>query len=144
MADIRALSCWDVLRETGAGEKTKGGKKKEGAQASQSYYLHLAVRNHAVMHYMCSLLCSVCKGSTNREERDEKCTFRSIRLPYTTVFLQTDGRVQAYFVCRWPSLTVLLLLPTAAKVRDLHLTFESIIHVFELISVKIVKKFDLV
>lgn len=90
MADIRASSR-RVWRAEG------GGGEKEGERASWSYYLHLTVRNHGVMHYMCSLLCSVCKGSTNRGERDEKCSFRSIRLPYTTVFSRTGGSVPAYF-----------------------------------------------
>lgn len=90
MADIRASSRW-VWR---VGEREEG---KKGERASWSYYLHLAVRNHGVMHYMCSPLCSECKGSTNRGERDEKCSFRSIRLPYTTVFSRTGGSVPAYF-----------------------------------------------
>lgn len=87
MADIRASSCrvW----------RMEGGE--EGERASGSYYLHLAVRNHGVMHYMCSPLCSVCKGGTNRGERDEKCSFRSIRLTYTAVFSRTGGSVPPHF-----------------------------------------------
>lgn len=88
MADIRVSGRWEG--------RMKGGRK-EGERASWSYYLHLAVRNHGVMHYMCSLLCSVCKRSTNRGERDEKCSFRSIRFPYTTVCSRTGRSVPAYF-----------------------------------------------
>lgn len=40
-----------------------GGREERAESRSWSYYLYLAVRNHGVMHYMCSLLCKEFKGA---------------------------------------------------------------------------------
>lgn len=79
MADMRASRC--------------GAGRAEGGTASRrwSYYLYLAVRNHGVMHYMCSLLCREFKGAQTGEQQ-EKHTFHSIRLASAAVPPLTGGR----------------------------------------------------
>lgn len=89
MADMRASRC-------GAG-RMEGGR----ASRSWSYYLYLAVRNHGVMHYMCSLLCREFKGAQTRE-RQEKHTFHSIRLTCAA----TDGWAQAPHTAAKPASAV--------------------------------------